>query len=315
MTPRQRDWDERIGRRVRLRDLHILAEVVRCGSMAKAATQLAMSQPAVSEAISSLENAMGVRLLDRHAHGVGSTVYAEILIRRSRSAFDELRQGVREIESLADPTVGEVRVACPEFVTTGLLSSAIETFSEKYPRITFQVVHQDTTTLRNQELLDRAVDIVLSRVPSGFESEGLDVERLFEDPHWIIAGAKSPWTRRKKIALDELCDEHWILPPSPVVYNLLSSEFQARGSRMPEVSVTSSSLLLRTELLSTGRFVSVMHASILVKHAQTWGLKRLNVEVDLRPPPISLITLKNRLLTPAVQRFIEHLRAISAPKS
>ena len=315
MTPRPPDWDGRIGRRVKLRDLHVLAEVVRCGSMARAATQLAMSQPAVSEAVASLESAVGIRLLDRHAHGVGPTVYAEILIRRSQAAFDELRQGVREIEFLSDPTAGEVRVACPEFVAAGLLSKAIATFAERYPRVTFQVVHQDTTTLKNQELQERVVDIVLSRVPTGFESESLNVERLFDDPHWIIAGVKNPWTRRRKILLEQLRGEHWILPPSPVIYNLLSSEFQARGSQLPEVSVTSASLLLRTELLSTGRFISVMHASILAKNAKIWGLKRLNVDVDLRSPPISLITLKNRSLGPAVQRFIEHLRAISTPKA
>ena len=51
MAPGQPDWEDRIGRRLKLRDLHVLAEVVRYGSMAKAANHLAMSQPAVSEAI------------------------------------------------------------------------------------------------------------------------------------------------------------------------------------------------------------------------------------------------------------------------
>ena len=114
MAPTQPDWEDRIGRRLKLRDLHVLAEVVRYGSMAKAASHLAMSQPAVSEAIASLERAVGIRLLDRHAQGVGPTVYADVLIRRARAVFDELRQGVQEIDFLSNPTVGEVRIACPE---------------------------------------------------------------------------------------------------------------------------------------------------------------------------------------------------------
>lgn len=56
-------WESRIGRRLRLRDLHILFAVVQCGSMAKAAKQLAMSQPSVSEAIGNLEDALHYRLL------------------------------------------------------------------------------------------------------------------------------------------------------------------------------------------------------------------------------------------------------------
>jgi len=64
------------------------------------------------------------------------------------------------------------------------------------------------------------------------------------------------------------------------------SEFRARGSRLPEVSVKAASLPRRTKLLSTGRFIPVMHAPILMQNAQTWGLLRSNVDVDLRPRPI-----------------------------
>ena len=69
-----REWEHRVGRRLRLRDLHILSGVVQCGSMAKAAAQLAMSQPAVSEAIATLESVLGVRLLDRLPRGIAPTV-------------------------------------------------------------------------------------------------------------------------------------------------------------------------------------------------------------------------------------------------
>jgi DNA-binding transcriptional LysR family regulator len=314
MARSQPGWDERIGRRLKLRDLHVLAEVVKCGSMAKAASHLAMSQPAVSEAIASLERAVGVRLLDRHAQGVGPTPYADVLISRMRAVFDELRQGIQEIEFLSNPKVGEVRVACPEFVAAGLLPKAIGTFLEKYPGVTFQVVNKDTTNLQNQELHDRVVDIVLSRVPSGFQDDDFNVDTLFDDPHWIIAGVTSPWARMRKISLEDLCDAPWILPPSPVIFNLLSSAFDARGSRLSKVSITSASLLLRSELLATGRFISVMHASILVKNAKAWGLKRLNVDVELRSPPIALMTLKKRTPSPVVQRFIDHLRSIAGAR-
>jgi DNA-binding transcriptional LysR family regulator len=312
MSPSQPEWEDRIGRRLKLRDLHVLAEVVRCGSMAKAAAHLAMSQPSVSEAMASLEGAIGVRLLDRHAQGVSATPYADVLIKRSRAIFDELRQGVQEIEFLSNPTVGEVRIACPEFVAAGILPRAIATFSEKYPRVVFHVMHQDTTTLKNQELQERTVDMVLSRVPDAFADEGVNVEALFHEPHWVIVGMKSPWAKRRKIRLENLCDEPWVLPPSPVIQNLLNSSLESRGVRLTNVCVTSASLLLRTELLTTGRFISVMHASILVQNAKTWGLKRLNIDVDLQSPPISLLTLKGRVPSPVVQRFIEHLRSIAA---
>ena len=111
-TSLPKHWESRIGRRLKLRDLHILFAVVQWGSMAKAATHLAMSQPAVSEAIANLEDALRVRLLDRSSRGIEPTIYAHALLKRGHVVFDELRQGIRDIEFLANPTAGEVRVAC-----------------------------------------------------------------------------------------------------------------------------------------------------------------------------------------------------------
>ena len=96
------DWDSRIGRRIRLRDLHILFAVVQHGSMAKAGAHLGMSQSAVSQAIAALEHALDVPLLDRTPRGVQLTIYGTALMRRGQAAFDELRSGVKDVEFLAD---------------------------------------------------------------------------------------------------------------------------------------------------------------------------------------------------------------------
>ena len=103
---RKIDWESQIGRRLKLRDLHVFVTIVQRGSMAKAAEHLGVSQPAVSEIIADLEHAVGVRLLDRGPQGVTPTMYGQEMIERSRAAFDELKQGITAIEALADPTVG-----------------------------------------------------------------------------------------------------------------------------------------------------------------------------------------------------------------
>jgi len=97
--PRKIDWESRIGRRLRLRDLHVFYTVVQHGSMAKAAVQLGVSQPAVSEVIADLEHALGVRLLDRSSQGVEPTMYGDALLKRSIAVFDELKQGIRTSSS------------------------------------------------------------------------------------------------------------------------------------------------------------------------------------------------------------------------
>src|SRR6266853_1941130 len=100
------DEIERIERRLKLHDLRVLISVVEAGSMGKAAERLGTSQPAVSRTIADLEYALGVRLLDRSPRGIEATLYGRALINRGIAAFDELRQGVKDIEFLADPTTG-----------------------------------------------------------------------------------------------------------------------------------------------------------------------------------------------------------------
>src|SRR5215469_7840724 len=116
MTSVTMEWESRLGRRLRVRDLYILATVVKTGGMARAARQLSMTQPSVSAAISNLEHMLGVRLLDRSPRGIEPTIYADAMLKRSSAVFDELKQSVRDVQSLANPATGELRIACTESV-------------------------------------------------------------------------------------------------------------------------------------------------------------------------------------------------------
>ena len=82
--------DRQISGRLRLRDLFVFSVVAQHGSMARAATDLGVSQPTVSEVISNLEHAYGVSLFDRSTRGVQLTIYGEALLKRSVTVFDEL---------------------------------------------------------------------------------------------------------------------------------------------------------------------------------------------------------------------------------
>jgi DNA-binding transcriptional LysR family regulator len=304
------DWESRIGRRVRLRDLHVLSAVVHWGSMAKAASHLAMSQSSVSEAITSLEDALRVRLLDRSPHGIEPTIYANALLKRGHAVFDELRQGIRDIEFLAEPTVGQVRIACPELLTAGLLPATIDRLSQHYPKIVVRVVQADTATLEFRELRERQVDLMLARIDRTFLDDDLDIEFLLDDPHFVVAGTRSRWARHRKLALADLVNEAWIFPPNLVVRELIKEAFETEGLAVPPESVSAASILLRNHLLATGRFLTMLPDSVLRYNAKQWSLKTLPVALRIKPRPIVILTLKNRTLGPVAQLFIEHLRAV-----
>ncbi|MFZ2137427.1 MAG: LysR family transcriptional regulator [Xanthobacteraceae bacterium] len=305
---RTTDWESRIGRRVTLRDLHVLSTVVRWGSMAKAASHLAMSQSAVSESIAHLEDAIRVRLLDRTPQGIAPTIYAETLLKRGHVIFDELQQAVKDIEFLANPTVGEVRIAIPEFLTEWLLPTAIDKLSRRYPQIVVRVFQPNTMTLEHRELQDRSVDLVVTRVPRSFASDIFDVEALFDDPHFVVAGKGSRWAEASNIILAELENEPWTIPPSPVIDTLLQEIFETQGLKPPSKRVIAGSVVLRMHLLATGRFLSLFPTSVLRTAAQQWSIKTLPFDLRAKAQPIAILTLKNRTLSAVAQLLIEELR-------
>ena len=105
------------------------------GSMAKAAAHMAITQPAVSYAISELEQTVGVPLLDRSSQGVTPTVYGRALLERSAIVFNELRHGISEIASLADPEVGELRIGTTPPMSA-VASAVFNRLVPRYPRMT-----------------------------------------------------------------------------------------------------------------------------------------------------------------------------------
>ena len=234
------DWEAQIGRRLRLRDLHAFFTVVHCGSMAKAAVQLGVSQPAVSKVVADLEHALGVRLLDRNRRGVEPTIYGQALLKRGLVAFDELKQSVRDIEFLADSTQGDVRIECPEPVGSTILPQLVERFSEKYPRVALHVDSIVSPTLGLPALRDRRYDLILGwlplPLPEDFCADDLNVESLFDDQLIVAAGSQSRWARRRKIDLTELVNEPWIMQaPNTWSYAHLAKAFQARGLDIAEI--------------------------------------------------------------------------------
>jgi DNA-binding transcriptional LysR family regulator len=310
------DWDSRVGRRLRLRDLHILFAAVEHGSMSAAGAHLNMSQSAVSQAIAALEDALKVRLLDRTPRGVEPTIYADAIIRRGTIVFDELRSGVKDIEFLADPAGGEVRIACSDTIAGGILAPVVETFSKKYPQVVFDVLQSNAFIGREfAELRARKADLALAILPRPLEDgvrEDLNVEHLFDEEWRLAASPRSPWTRRRKLNFADLVDASWITPYSgATLEKALFEVFRAHRLPSPHVVVKTVSGQLRNFLSLRGDFVALVAASLLKINADTVGLKELPLRLPVPPMPVVMITLRNRTLSRTVELFLDCVRDVA----
>src|SRR5262245_34597586 len=307
------EWSERIGRRIRLRDLHILLAVVQCKSLAKAAKHLAISRPVVSRTINDLEQLLGVRLLERDRHGAEPTMYGTALLKRGTTIFDELRQGVKDIEFLADPTAGEVRIGSTAPLAASFVSTIIDRLHRRYPRMVFHVVNGNAPELR-RDLEERNLDLVILRKYGSAVEEQLSFEVLYDNPYYVAAGVKSPWTRRRHVELAELINELWVLPPPGTRFGTLARDiFGAKELPFPRAAVISYGLEMTINLLGTGRYLAIHPESVFTFPAKHPFVRKLPVELPVVSGPIGIFVLKNRARNPAAQLFIDCAREVAKP--
>jgi DNA-binding transcriptional LysR family regulator len=304
---------DRIGRRMRLQDLHILVTVVQAGSMSKAASLLNTGQPAISRSISELEHTVGVRLLERNRQGVEPTDYGRALLDGGLAAFDDLRQAVKRIEFIADPTIGEVRIGCNQAIMCGLIPTVFGRLRRQYPGITVHATPLTTVAQRYRELRERKVDLVVGRIPGAVDDD-IVAEVLFYDRMLVVAGSKNRWVRHRKIELAELAGEPWCFPQSDSPFgSLVADAFRASGLKFPPKGVAFGPHQMFCTLLANDPFLSIVPDSLLRFARNLPSLTVLPVNLPVPPWPIGIMTLKAQTPSPVTQLFVGRIREAVKP--
>jgi len=299
-----------VGRRLKLRHLHMLEVIATRGSMARASEQLALSQPAISKAIADLERDFDAALLTRGARGVELTPSGEVLLRRGRIVLDELKQALQEIKNLSDPTAGEVRLGSIEPLSP-FIATMIERTARRYPKINYHVTFGDVAGLIGA-LRDRTLDFVISRAISTESEADLTAEILFRDRIRAVVAPSHPLARRRKVGLQDLVNERWALgPPDTFLAQVLAAAFRSQGLPMPRNVVTSLSIQLRLDLMQTGHFVTVYSGAMMAHPTRTFAFRSLPVDFGDAAGPMAAITLKGRQGPGALKLLQDEMRSVA----
>jgi len=303
-------WDDRIGRRLRLKDLHTLQSIAEVGSMAKASNRLGLSQPAISKAIADMEHTIGATLLDRSSRGVELTECGRLLVARTQVAFDEIRQGISDIVQRSDPAQGIVRIGTTEPVTA-VVSEIIGHLVRKHPGIRYHIVVSDRDALE-QALRERKLDVALTRWAPSPVADDLAAEVLFRSSLVVMAERKHPLLRtRRKLRLADLMEEQWTLsPPDSFLGRTGVDLFRRHKLPLPPTVVTTISIYMRLNLLASSRFITLLPMQILRHRSSSAWIRSLNVDLGNTSAPIALITLKGRRGGGAVRLFQQASRDV-----
>jgi DNA-binding transcriptional LysR family regulator len=300
----------RIDRRLNPRDLQLFVAVAEQGNISKAADSLAASRPVISRTIANLERTLGVPLFDRSPHGVVPTLYGRALHKLAVTVFDDVRQGMQEIEFLANPTAGEVRIGCTEAMIAGLVPTAIDRLLQRYPRFVFHMELGHHDFLQLQLLRERKCDLVVARQLAS--QPDMDSEVLFHDQPFVWVSPNSKWLGRRKIGLAEFVNEPWILSPFDVRPGApLAEAFRAAGLPVPTPRMTTNSFALRNTLMATGHYLTLIPRSMLEFGPKPSPINVLPIVLPPWKSPIAIVTLKNRTLSPVAQLLIDGIRELA----
>jgi DNA-binding transcriptional LysR family regulator len=178
--------------------------------------------------------------------------------------------------------------------------------------MTFHLVTSDETDRLYRDLHERKVDFLIARKGGRLSTEKLGFEILYAPSSVVVAGSRSPWARRRRIALAELVNEPWVLPsPEDIMGPTYLDIFSANGLDYPRVAVFAGEPGARLNLVAAGRFLSI-HTSVLGL-SKSPEITVLPVKLQHAGAPVGIITLKDRTFSPTAQLFIEAAREVAKP--
>jgi DNA-binding transcriptional LysR family regulator len=189
---------------VDLRQLEIFVKVAEFGSFSKAAEALYLTQPTVSEHIRTLEDEVGVRLLDRLGRGAAITRAGQLLLSYAQRMLALSREARQAMDGFQGRMSGELLIGASTIPGEYVLPAMIGRFKEKYPDISITLLIGDSQTAVDWVAEGRAE---LGVVGARLSHRGVDYKELMPDEVVVVVPGTHPWHGRKQIALEELRSE------------------------------------------------------------------------------------------------------------
>lgn len=292
-----------------VRQLEIFVKVAEFGSFSRAAEALLLTQPTVSEHIRSLEEELGVRLLDRLGRGAAPTKAGQLLLGYARRIQELHREARQALDQFQGRMSGELVVGASTIPGEYILPALIGRFKEKYPDIAISLLIGDSQRVVEWVLEGRAeVGVAGGHLPH----RSLEYRELMPDELVVVVSGSHPWHGRKSATLDEVRREPLI------VRERGSGSRQALERALAEVGLDLSAFRVVGEMGSTQAIKQAVKAgvgiSLISKRAVgeecQYGLLHCVKVKDLRfSRAFYLVVNTSRTRSPLAEAFLAFMVA------
>lgn len=309
MPSRHDAWFIRV--RLKPRQLLLLVTIDELGNIHRAAEELGMTQPAASKLLKELESALEVSLFDRLPRGMRPTWYGEIMIRHAKMTLANFATAHDEITALKAGLSGQVAVGCIMPAGISLLPLTVARLKSHYPLLQMRVELDSSDALLAQ-LTDSKLDIAVARLFEHHDKSAFDFEPLAEEAICVVAKRGHPLTRKRKLKLADMTALSWILPTGRVIRHRFDMVFRGLGIDPPQNVVSTPSLPITISLLQHADMVATVPIEVAQQYREHGMVELVPIEFPLKMDAYGIITLRNRLLSPAAQTMLKALRATAS---
>lgn len=285
---------------IKLSQLRTLVAVAEWGNFSEAALHLQISQSAVSHAIATLEEELGVVLVSRGRHGAHLTPVGERILAHARQTLQLLEAIAREANLEKSLQGGMVRIACFRSVATHILPTAIGRFRKSFPNINVSITENEGFSSIDQALREGHADIGFTYLPASNEFQTWEILR----DDYILLLPPTTQLRSSEISWKELA-----------TYPLIVSSLQPCNALIrPFLKMAEYPLHVAYEIREDSTIVSMvvegLGAAILPRLAAEPvppGVRVCSLPIPLERV-IGVAILANALHPPAVYAFIDAIR-------
>lgn len=280
-------------------DLDKFARIAELGSFVRAATELGISQPALSKSIGKLERKIGVKLLERRARGVVPSAYGEVLLRSLLPALADLNSALQDIDSMKGGKGGVVSIGASPSVASYFLPKVIERLLRSKRQISLNITEGLVEELL-EKVLSGKLDFAITTKALMDMPDELVFQNLFRDTFVVCCGALHPLARKREVTVRELCDYPWVLAPRRGVQRReFEKNFKRQGVNPPSAIVETSSGALSKNLVIEQGFLSLLPRELIGYERSKGDIVELRVPVLAWERQISLVRRRGRVLSGA----------------
>lgn len=286
--------------------MHLLA-IARCGTFSRAATELRMSQPALSNSISQLEGRIRTKVLQRGRNGAQLTDAGRALVRHAEILQSQMGRALEEISFRRQSQLGPLIVGVTPVAAANLVPRALARLKKDMPMLAIKI--QETVFHDGMnDLLKGRLDVMVGPIGVYAPVDGIAEQRLTVDPFSLVVRCGHPLSRRRSASLRQIADVEWVLPSDQSAFHRqLEALFVVAGLGWPSRAITTNSMTAMKAIVMHSDCVTLMPRQLVAIEQKAGLLQTVRLVEAGASRALGISWARERKLSAPAEAFIKAL--------